>query len=124
MTEEHAETLRKLKEATREAHEAMKGMRLERRRLEETWKNIRGLAEEAAYEKFKTLLDEMGKDILVFQETVERKLGNRLDLLIEGPIRDLEKLLRELHKVHSTTPISQMTKLPDEPLFKKVERRV
>jgi hypothetical protein len=122
-TEDHAETLRQLREATREAHEALQGARDERRRLEVLKAEIRRLVTEATQETIGMEIEKGSKIVMLYQKALEEEIKERFDTLINGPLQDMEKLLRNLHKVYSTVPLSRITMnpLPENPLFQKRE---
>lgn len=113
------EDIAALKEATRAAHESIQASREERQRLETAKGEIRQLVELLARDTLLPELDQATDVIMEYQRSVEEKLSQRFDKLIEGPVNDLEELLRELHRVHKTADIEQMGPLPDNPLFKR-----
>lgn len=119
MSEDTADLIKKLKEATRETHEALKEARTERRKLESLKSEIRELIIQATTKAIEVKIEEGSKLVFDYQRALEAEVKNRFDEIVNGPLQDLEKLLRNLHKVHSTVPMSAMAALPDNPLFPK-----
>ena len=117
------QTIAALKQVTREAHEALKESRDERRKLEALKDDIKQLIAGATTEAIEFQIKDAAKIVMAFQEGCEEEVQKRFNELVTGPIADLEKLIRTLYKVHASNPMKILAEnLPDNPLFQKMEK--